>query len=548
MAIPSSFVDAPTNIYEHPYSVITKYEFYGESYEGAYYANFDISVPEYSGMNNALKMLVSTVRDAENFERQKEEKLFKSFIDKLPKGSALRNDFENFISSKNYSKAFDIYEKFSQGIYKFEETFEENKKRFKEKNNLFLSKEFLSSLANELSRSSLNPFESGATFGDLDLENLSINDIIDNVINRVKENALKTVTLDDKEQEAYENFLNLMREYMQGIFGESFPDVLMKINNPYDLKLVELEKSNWIKTKRKEKKYSKVPLNKLIWNNVWGQLNGMSLEVSLDLFGGVKTGKIQQNNNSIKTDVIMIADGEGQLLLKENEIIKELNKVVNDKDNATKNNLDTFLSSGKLKDKFVIMISAKDQSSAKGFENYHASTAIKMAEQSSLNKRMEDLRTFGTAANIMGKGVSDLMFALVNLEEDMVCAGEEELVKRALGALCANWMFDDVAETFNTVPSILGSDDDVTKIYIYNISGAYYTLSDILGKTAERIEKQQNSQMVSVQFKVSNGSYENAKNVPAGLARWEKVNQNVMSNTTFGFKLNSNNLFKQLFN
>ena len=548
MNIPSSYTKAPDNIYEHPYSVLTSYVIDGKTYEGQYQNKVNVQIGNFNGMNNALEGLSAAVKGARDVQRAKEKALFDSFITQMPDG-LLKNDFNSLINAKNYSKAFDIYMKFQQGLFNFQKTYEENKKNFLEKNGLFLTKNFMSALAEELQRSDVNPFSKGATFGTMNLDNLSADDIIDGIIKKVQKEALDSNALKDSELKAYDQYLEQMKIYLQNIFGEYFPDIYQNIGGNYNtnIPLSKLEESKWVKSKRKEKKYSDVPLNKLIWNKTWGLLNGMGLEVYLDFSGGVKTGKVTDNGKNIKTDVIFLANAQGEFITNDKAIREGFNEIVNNSEKATKKNLEKFLSANTKKDDFIIMVSAKDQSISTNLEQELTGKDIKIAEPSSLNKRLEDIKTFGESSGLGGSSISDLCFALVNLEQDMVCAGQTDSVRRALGAICANWMFDDADQIFS-VPAATDGNEDATKIYVYNISGGYFTLSDILDRVAQRIDANKNTDMVAVELKVSEGSYDASLDVPSGIERWDAVVEHVKSNTTLGFQIKAGNLFKYLFN
>ena len=523
-------ISAPTmsDLYNMPYGVLTKYIFLNHAYTGAYKDDVSVHIDDYNGMNAAIDIIINLFETAADNEEARETALFQTYIDLIPEKTQLRNDFDMLIKNKQYSQAFDTLQKVMQKMYDFDKSLEENQKLFAKNNDLFLTGNFLHSVIDQLGRTS-HVTNKAADFRDINLS-ITGEQLINNIIQQVREQAEKR--LNNNEIKQYEKYLDRIADYIREIFIDSYG--IDSLQNS----LQDLEKNKNIIDKRKEAKYSNVPLNRLIYNQVYGLLNGMGLEVNIDLNGGgVKTGKITGAKGMIKSDDIILMTTHHTLTFQENPQLKEELQTLN-----TKYDLDEFLQRGDFKDNFIIMTSAKDQSFSSGFNNKFGKNAIKFAEQASLTERIADIRMFASSAGAIGPGINDLIFALVNLEHDMVCAGEKGAVKQALGVLCINWMFDDLGDVVLNVSLANGA----SKICVYNINGWYYTLSDILRRTVNRIKAKQNSDLVAVKLSIpKTSSY--ASDVEEGMARWEATRSNIMSNTTLGFDLKVKNLFNAFY-
>lgn len=526
-------ISKPDNIYSGPYGVLTSYTLYGETYPGAYANSMHISVGgQYGGMAHGLELIIKAMTTAALNEEAREEALFQQYINIIPENTKLRKDFEELINNKNYSQAFDTLMKTYTKMYDFNKTLKENQDIFTEINDLYLSGHFVRSLMDEVGRSNYQT-NKAAEFKEIDLT-MTGNQFIENIINRVEQQVIEQKRLKDDELKRYQAFLNKMKEYILDIFIDSYGiDSLTH-------SLKELESSNKIKTKRKEKKgkHADAPLNELIYNQVWGMLNGMGLEVVIDLNGGAQTGSIKNKGQNIKTDDIILMSASGSLVFEDDPALKtEVTNI------TSKYELDEFLARGSFQDNFVIMTSAKDQSLSSDFNNKFSKNTIKFAEEAQLEQRILDIRQFGAASG--AGGVDDLIFALANLGSDLVCAGEQGAVKQALGALCVNWMFDDIGELIINVPMV----NNAQKICVYNVSGRYYTLSGILNKTIAKIKGQSTTDLVKVNLTIPASSSYNtiALDTEEGEPRWEAVRNHIMSNTKLGFELRTKNLFEAFY-
>lgn len=526
-------ISKPGNIYSAPYGVLTSYTLFGETYPGAYANSMHVSVGgQYGGMNHGLELIIKAMTTAAENEAAREEALFQQYINLIPENTKLRKDFESLISNKNYSQAFDTLMKTYTKMYDFNKTLKENQDIFTEINDLYLSGHFVRSLMDEVGRSSYQT-NKAANFNKIDL-NMTGNQFIENIIQRVEQQVIDQKRLKDAELKRYQVFLSKMKEFISEIFIDSYG--IDSLSNS----LKELEGNDKIKAKRREKKgkHADAPLNELIYNQVWGMLNGMGLEVVIDLNGGVQTGSIKDRGQNIKTDDIILMSASGSLVFEDNPSLKtEVENI------TSKYELDDFLARGAFKDNFIIMTSAKDQSLSSDFNNKFTKNTIKFAEEAQLEQRILDIRQFGAASG--AGGVDDLIFALANLGSDLVCAGEQGAVKQALGALCVNWMFDDIGELIVNVPMT----NNAQKICVYNVSGRYYTLSGILTQTIGKIKGQSTADLVKVNLTVpASSSYSDiAQDTEEGIPRWDAVRNHIMSNTKLGFELRTKNLFNAFY-
>ena len=98
---------------------------------------------------------------------------------------------------------------------------------------------------------------------------------------------------------------------MEEIFVDSYG------TNVLTESLSTLENNKKIQTQRRAKggKHAEDPLNQLVWNQIWGLLNGIPNEIVLDLNGGVKTG-------TIKDDRGLNIKGDAYTLMKQKRNVK----------------------------------------------------------------------------------------------------------------------------------------------------------------------------------------------------------------------------------
>lgn len=99
----------------------------------------------------------------------------------------------------------------------------------------------------------------------------------------------------------------------------------------------------------------------------------------------------------------------------------------------------------------------------------------------------------GTFANRMGVinrlplegGMADkLVFMLNNTTEDCIMAGRQDEIADYLAVVCAAWMWDNVDEMFD-INAVTPS--NYHKIYLFNSGGAYFTSSQIIQQTIDRL-------------------------------------------------------------
>ncbi len=533
-------ISAPTigDMYSRPYGVLSSYNFKDHQYPGAYQNDFEITISDYySGMNQAIDLIADIIDQAAKNEENREQKLLNAYMNGLSpaiKQTKLYKGLQQLVLDKNYSQAFDVVEKAINQIYDFNLTFEQNRDKFAEINDLFLNKHFVRALADEFGKT--NYTMNKAVFNEIDLNKTGeqiLKDVLDNYKERVKE---KSEQLTGKMAKDYIVFLDKIENLLKQIFIIGYGEDAL--SQP----LKQLEENKKIKLKRKE--YEKkgkdmnVPLNQLVFQYVYGLFNGMPNEITLGLNGAALTGSVKQNGQNIKGDSYTLFTATGEI-----EVNQDFQKTFDFEHITHKDELEAFLAQDNFKDQFIIIHSAKDESLARTFNSYsQKGSGIKFAEPAALSKRIDDIREFGTAGNVMESGLNDLIFALTNLEYDMICANEKEAVKQALGAICVNWMFDD----FGDIIANVSLSNNTTKICIYYINGWYFSLSDILHKTAEKIRSKKKNDLVTVKLAVPRtSSY--AIEVPEGIQRWEKTRENIMSQTKLGFELKVKNLFSAFY-
>lgn len=561
---------------QHPYGVLSNYtDPDGQTYPGIYAGIVSNLVPSFQGHFDLVldKILLQAAAN----ERAKEWNYINSFLNSI-KGLedyklykdlvALCEDLKTPLENKkqamtSISQIVDTIQKVKTGLYDLNKTLIENEKVFKEFNKMAATNPISSALRKVLSA---NGPLNGLIFGVIDINKTGkeiISEAIDEYIKEIRKAEQENNFTDQQVQ-----ILLQLAKVFQIKLEEFYENKLTSVtSDPLNKSLFQLEQDakQYDMTKKSNKDkilVSKSGKNKtisqVVWDTINGSLGGKGIEYTIDLTGGGKnTGAILNSKGlSIDADNIQLASAtleyyygsSSDLFTKDTSDIRF--------DEFT----DDIKKIEELDRKFIIMTSAKDQSTNAKFDTFFAgSETVKIKGEGSLLSRKPEIEQMYSTIGNVGHSPSDLVFSIANLASDFVCSGQVEQAKRTLGAICIAWMFDDAKEIVQGTQFIQGSDS----LHFYNLNGKYYTLSDILELTARDLSRKSLAEYTSsssdgmkyVKIGITvpkTNPYEdmlNSKNQPPeGMAQWEQV-ANVLNTTTkIGITMSPKNLFQDLFN
>ena len=570
---------------KHPYGVVENYvDPDGQVFEGIYAHAVKNSVPnfEYHQSNLLFGFLLSA---AENEQRKEIQyiNMMKNSFDSTLQQSVLYKEFlklyDNIMSrgggiSMDLSILVDTIQKMKLGLYELDKGIKENFEIFKDINVSFLDKNI-----NEEFKKALQ-FTGASTskkiIGKID-PNTTGQKILDNILTNIEDKMRQALTnskinkqskegqaLIARYEQAIDKILILYRTKLEQFYTTKFTaiDDATKI---LQMKIKDLELAAQEYDQKQTSKKAKIltnsdgdprTLQQVIINTFTGNWGGKSVEYTLDIFrGGINTGNIGgAKGKSIDADNIQLVNATGEFYFGDWQD-REKHKL-DDKGTTWDDisDFDIFMEQiEKIEDfesKFMIMYSAKDQSVGAGFKNSIAATDIKIKGSGSLETRgPEIINMYNHLKNPGAMDPTDLVFSIANLGEDFVCHGQAEQAKQTLGAICVGWMFDDVEQIVKGSSLIKGTNI----IHLYNVNNYYYTLSDILYKTAASLSSvnlsQNNYVKVGITSIPSGGIYENmvAKNSPEeGMPRWNKIADTILK-TNIDIHMNPKSLFNTLF-
>lgn len=115
--------------------------------------------------------------------------------------------------------------------------------------------------------------------------------------------------------------------------------------------------------------------------------------------------------------------------------------------------------------------------------------------KSNYDLQIEGSGTFAQRLNVLnkiqldGNMVNKLIFMLNNTTKGCIAEGREGDIASYLSAVCVAWMWDDPQELFDISEENLNSmtGRKVTKVYLFNSGGAYFTASQILRTTTHAL-------------------------------------------------------------
>ncbi len=568
---------------KHPYGVVENYvDPDGQIYLGVYANAVNQVVPSFE--YHYSKLLLGFLARAAASERSKEislindlmktftgnnnlcnSTLYKSFLELY--SAVLSRQGDNGIPEINFSIIIDTAQKMKMGLYDLDLSVKENFEIFKNINEAFLDKNIIEEL-----RKTLSFKGSGSNFTVLPGLNLEMtgNDFINEVVENVKTKMLEAVNnsglnkTSKNGQLVYQRYIENIEQitvlYKEKL-GEFYTKKFLAIDEAEKIKetkLKDLEQAAIQNDAKARFKKDKILVNKegnpktfhkVIIDAILGSLGGKTPEYLLDIrHGGMNTGNLlNAQNKSIDADNIQIANAK-------------LEYHLNYERDKKWDNISTFhefqnelKAINDFESKFVIMTSDKDQSVSADFKNKIAHSDVKIKGEAALKSRAtEIIEMYNMIDNAGSLDPTDLIFSIANLAQEFVCNGQKEQARRTLGAICVGWMFDDVKQIVTNSSFIEGT--NLQSIHFYNINNYFYTLSDILYKTANALESPKvsdHNKYVKIGISVPKDKIYapmvESNSPEDGLPRWDAVSDYLLNNIKIDIHMNPNALFQDLF-
>lgn len=558
----------------HPYGVLSEYtDPDGQTYPGIYAGIVNNLVPSFQGHFD-LVLPEILLRSAEN-ERAKEQMYIDDFLKSIENELKdyklyqdiveLCNQLKTPIENKNktltsFSKVIDTIQKIKMELYDITKTLEENEEIFKEFNKIAATKPISKALRQVLKAS--GPLTK-LKFKEID-KNMRGIDIINETIEIYKKEIAKSIEKNDftdKQIKVLEQLTKVYTVKLKQFYENKLSTV---VSDPLYRTLDELNEAALEYDKNKKSNKDKImtsksgsskTINQVVWDTINGSLGGKGLEYTIDLaHGGMNTGSVQNiKGQDIDADNIQLFSGDLKFYFSESENLFEKTTETMSFDHLKKE-LEAI---DGIDRKFLVMTSAKDQSTNAKFVDFYAkSNNVKIKGSASLESRKPEIEKMYQAIDNVGHNPSDLVFSIANLAVDFVCSGQTEQAKRTLGAICIAWMFDDAQEIVQGTQFISGSNS----LHFYNLNGKYYTLSDILELTAIDLSRKSLAEYVSrdgmkyVKVGISVpkiNPYEamlKRKNHPSeGMDQWNEVANVLNKQIKIDIAMSPQNLFKDLF-
>lgn len=460
------------------------------------------------------------------------------------------------VSGATVSKIIDTLQKIKLGLYDVTKSIAENNEAMKAFNSITLSETLMTSI-NEVFNAIKQSDNSYIYNNITNVVNKSGKKIIQDILNAVEKNIQnkiqnnitnKNITLTDKQQQVIDKLIITYKTKLEHYYNGKFKS--MKDAEILDKKLEKLDEeilkhNKNVKSKERINGKDK-PIYQFIHEVIVGSMGGEALEITIDLTGGgVGTGRVLNKGKAIDADNILLATGELEFMQ------PNLSKLTPDKNGNLQYDdlLREIDNNQQLIDGFVLMFSDKDQSTNASFNDYVATnTNVKLKDPGSLASRRGEIEMMFSA---VGGSAEELIFGLANIANDFVCDGQVEQAKMALGTVCVAWMFNDAVEIVQK--KTIFKNTHATTLHFYNINGYYYTLSDILYKTAHNLSGGISKGMKYVTISLTKPSSNpyvtmlSQKGHPEGIGQWDFVSDNLMSKTKIGVQMNVKNLFNDLF-
>ena len=117
---------------------------------------------------------------------------------------------------------------------------------------------------------------------------------------------------------------------------------------------------------------------------------------------------------------------------------------------------------------------------AVSIKGYMSNYNISIAKEGTFSNRMSDIKKLNLDGNMTNK----LIFMLNNTTEGCIMAGRQSEIEDYLAAVCVAWMWDNSEEIFDLEAK---GPTNFKKIHLFNSGGAYFTASQIIQQTLDRL-------------------------------------------------------------
>lgn len=216
-----------------------------------------------------------------------------------------------------------------------------------------------------------------------------------------------------------------------------------------------------------------------------------------NLFTGAEYKNIQQRNDAIVFEAYEATIDTDQIIQDTASEYDELNRDFYDEVERRIKQIAEGTGVGEF---FEIAVSVK------GYISDHDLT---IAGEGSFSNRMSDIKQLKLDGNMVNK----LIFMLNNTTNGCIMAGRQSEIEDYLAAVCVAWMWDNSDEIFDLEAK---GPSNFKKIHLFNSGGAYFTASQIIQQTLDRLLNygEDNNMFVNVNITppAAYGNYNNLMN------------------------------------
>lgn len=216
-----------------------------------------------------------------------------------------------------------------------------------------------------------------------------------------------------------------------------------------------------------------------------------------NLFTGAEYKNIQQRNDAIVFEAYEATINTDQIIQDTASEYDELNRDFYDEVERRIKQIAEGTGVGEF---FEIAVSVK------GYISDHDLT---IAGEGSFSNRMSDIKQLKLDGNMVNK----LIFMLNNTTQGCIMAGRQLEIEDYLAAVCVAWMWDNSDEIFDLEAK---GPSNFRKIHLFNSGGAYFTASQIIQQTLDRLINygEDNNRFVNVNITppAAYGNYNNLMN------------------------------------
>lgn len=158
-------------------------------------------------------------------------------------------------------------------------------------------------------------------------------------------------------------------------------------------------------------------------------------------------------------------------------------------DLMTSQNYEEYEQNSKLFDEVLQNNSMQAFQVLENVKGYQSKKAL-IIGSGTISQRTNELKLLMTNANLPQDTINRLLFLLNNTFEDCIAdwaPDQKEYLKLYLGMVCAIWLFDDYEAIY--VDTQAAQTSGLQRVRIFVSGGNYYTLSEILSNTCEKVRE-----------------------------------------------------------